>query len=201
MSDLGVCVECGNDDADEGLCRPCLERFTDADDHRTPTGRPLSEAAAKVARQVVVREGATVGDLAEMLFGGRSGADLLNARFAADEAEREGWVVLHGDGRVLPGPRAGGPPAGPIPPVSDTQRAIARECDRVKALLLDKNEAYGDSATDPLRVFSSADADAAMRVRIDDKLSRIARGRDYGDEDTVVDLVGYLILLLVGRRR
>jgi len=79
------------------------------------------------------------------------------------------------------------------------QLALQHELDAIRDLLLRKNAQYGDSATDPLRVFSRADAEEAIRVRIDDKLSRLARGT--GDtEDTETDLLGYLLLLRVSRR-
>ena len=39
-----------------------------------------------------------------------------------------------------------------------------------------------------------------IRVRIDDKLSRLARGQAAG-EDVVLDLIGYLVLLRVAERR
>jgi hypothetical protein len=66
-------------------------------------------------------------------------------------------------------------------------------------MLLAKNKAYGDSAINPLRVFSSADPAEQLRVRIDDKLSRLARGqqKEQVPEDTVRDLIGYLVFLLV----
>lgn len=67
-------------------------------------------------------------------------------------------------------------------------------------MLLEKNAAYGDSALNPLRVFSRADAAEQIRVRIDDKLSRLARGSDAG-EDVIGDLLGYLVLLVVQMRR
>jgi len=38
-----------------------------------------------------------------------------------------------------------------------------------------------------------------INVRIDDKLSRIARGRDYAGDDTELDLIGYLVLRRVAR--
>jgi len=63
---------------------------------------------------------------------------------------------------------------------------------------------YGDSAMSPIRIFSDADATAQLLVRIDDKLSRIKnRGYGLGDdgEDTLVDLIGYLILLKVATPR
>lgn len=81
----------------------------------------------------------------------------------------------------------------------ETRRRIAEECDAVKALLIEKNIAYGDSAMDPVRVFSSASPVEQLLVRIDDKLSRIARGRAAG-EDVTLDLIGYLILLRVAER-
>lgn len=70
----------------------------------------------------------------------------------------------------------------------------------LRALLLAKNAAYGDAALSPLRVFSRCDAAEGLRVRIDDKLSRLARGDDAG-EDTRRDLLGYLVLLAVAERR
>lgn len=82
--------------------------------------------------------------------------------------------------------------------ITGTQDAIAAECDAIKVMLLEKNRSYGDSALNPVRIFSKSDTDEQLLVRIDDKLSRIARGDDY-NEDTVADLIGYLILLRVSR--
>lgn len=77
-----------------------------------------------------------------------------------------------------------------------TADRITQVCDDVKQMLLDKNAAYGDSASNPLRVFSKADKLEAIRVRIDDKLSRISRGQGYPGDNDVRDLVGYLLLYL-----
>lgn len=63
-------------------------------------------------------------------------------------------------------------------------------------MLKSKNAAYGNSALDPVRVFSKADSSEQIRVRLDDKLSRLARGSAAG-EDVVHDLLGYLVLLLI----
>jgi heavy metal translocating P-type ATPase len=41
---------------------------------------------------------------------------------------------------------------------------IAAECDAIKAMLLEKNAAYGDSALDPLRIFSKADPVEQIKV-------------------------------------
>lgn len=65
--------------------------------------------------------------------------------------------------------------------------------------LVKKNESYGNSALDPVRIFSKADPVEQINVRIDDKLSRMARGNDYG-EDVELDLIGYLLLKRVHKR-
>lgn len=77
---------------------------------------------------------------------------------------------------------------------------IADACDKIKTLLLEKNRKYGNSALSPKRIFSKSCATEQLKVRIDDKLSRIANtGLDGADEDTLQDLIGYLILLMVAR--
>jgi hypothetical protein len=66
-------------------------------------------------------------------------------------------------------------------------------------MLIEKNKSYGDSALDPIRIFSKASSDEQIKIRIDDKLSRISRGSEfYGDND-LDDLIGYLILLKVSK--
>jgi hypothetical protein len=77
---------------------------------------------------------------------------------------------------------------------------ITRECAAIRDLLLAKNLAYGDSAFDPVRIFSQADPVEQIRVRIDDKLSRLGRGKAAG-EDVEQDLLGYLVLLRIARKR
>jgi hypothetical protein len=83
--------------------------------------------------------------------------------------------------------------------MNDSQKAIEEECDALKRMLLEKNRAYGDSALRPLRVFSRASSVEQILVRLDDKLSRLARGSAAG-EDVELDLMGYLVLLRVARR-
>ena len=82
-----------------------------------------------------------------------------------------------------------------------TADAIRRECRSLEALLLGKNAAYGDSALKPLSVFSRAAPGDGIRIRLDDKLSRIARGDGSGDEDAGLDFIGYLILLRIAEGR
>lgn len=70
----------------------------------------------------------------------------------------------------------------------------------VREMLIQKNVAYGDSALNPVRIFSKADALEQLKVRIDDKLSRLARGFDAG-EDCVSDLLGYLVMYKIQLKR
>lgn len=83
--------------------------------------------------------------------------------------------------------------------MTNTQAKIASTCDAIKELLLEKNKKYGDSALSPTRIFSKANAVEQIYVRIDDKLSRIAKGVGLlgDDEDVIDDLIGYLVLLKI----
>lgn len=76
---------------------------------------------------------------------------------------------------------------------------VRRHTDRIKNILLAKNKAYGDAALNPVRVFSKADREEQLYVRIDDKISRIQRGTEFANEDTIDDLIGYLILLKIAK--
>jgi hypothetical protein len=68
----------------------------------------------------------------------------------------------------------------------------------IEALLISKNTKYGNSALEPLGVFSQLSAKQGLLVRIDDKLKRIKNGSlEKDDEDVVNDLIGYLVLLKI----
>ena len=82
-----------------------------------------------------------------------------------------------------------------------TSTKIAKECDMIRDLLLHKNAKYGDSALTPIQVFSKLDSEEAICARIDDKMSRIKNNGITADtEDTISDLIGYLILLKIARK-
>lgn len=82
---------------------------------------------------------------------------------------------------------------------TQTQYIIGNVCDGIKDMLIKKNQSYGDSAVDPIRIFSKSDNLEQIKVRIDDKLSRISRGSEfYGDND-LDDLIGYLVLFKVAK--
>ena len=70
--------------------------------------------------------------------------------------------------------------------------------EEIRDLLIAKNQKYGNSALEPLGVFSLLSAKEGLLVRIEDKLKRIKNGslkRD--DEDVINDLIGYLVLLKI----
>ncbi len=76
-----------------------------------------------------------------------------------------------------------------------TSGRIWHKCTRVAELLVAKNAAYGNSALDPIHVFADGNAADLIRVRIDDKLSRIRNSPEAFGEDPILDLIGYLVLL------
>jgi hypothetical protein len=78
---------------------------------------------------------------------------------------------------------------------------ILSECIDVAVFLCQKNIAYGNSALNPIRVFSDADSIEQIKVRIDDKLNRLINGSKHPGDDDVQDLLGYLILLRIAEKR
>ena len=87
--------------------------------------------------------------------------------------------------------------------MTKTQEEIALVCEDIKELVLYKNKQYGDSALNPCRIFSKANAVEQILVRIDDKINRIQQGAGLlgEDEDVIQDLIGYLILLKIAFKR
>ena len=82
----------------------------------------------------------------------------------------------------------------------NTRNKIKKRCKDLEDLLLMKNAKYGDAALEPLNIFSKAGAVAGIKVRIDDKLKRIQNaGLCDATEDTLQDLAGYLILLMIAK--
>lgn len=93
-------------------------------------------------------------------------------------------------------------PAAPAAP-SAFEAAVRATCTELADLLVAKNRAYGNSAFDPVRCFSRASPVEQLKVRIDDRLSRLMRGHALPDEslrDAVRDLMGHLVLLEVAER-
>ncbi len=72
---------------------------------------------------------------------------------------------------------------------------IIRECLEIAEMLINKNISYGDSALSPIRIFSQADNQEQIKIRIDDKINRIKNGVELGrlvgtgiTKDTVTNL-------------
>jgi hypothetical protein len=80
-----------------------------------------------------------------------------------------------------------------------TEYHVGKITDKIRDMIIEKNRKYGDSALSPVRVFSKSPIDEQIRVRLDDKISRLQSGQLDDDEDVIMDLVGYLVLLLVHR--
>ena len=82
--------------------------------------------------------------------------------------------------------------------MNDSANKITRTANAVRDLLLEKNAAYGDSALKPSNIFARGSAVENIACRIDDKIQRIKnKGLNDATEDTVQDLIGYLILLTI----
>ena len=85
-------------------------------------------------------------------------------------------------------------------PINSTELAILNECNRLAGMLIEKNRSYGNSALDPVRIFSQANNVEQLKVRLDDKLSRFARGKEYQGDNDLDDLMGYLVLLSIAQK-
>jgi len=83
----------------------------------------------------------------------------------------------------------------------NSQEKIKIICKYLSDFLIEKNKRYGNSALDPLRIFSDMDTSEQILVRIDDKLSRIKNLKlsDIRMPDTILDLMGYLVLLTINQ--
>lgn len=84
---------------------------------------------------------------------------------------------------------------------SDFIEDLDEVLDELRTLLINKNRKYGDSALNPIRIMSKSLTTEQLRVRMDDKLSRIANQQEDEDEDALKDLCGYLILYMIAKLR
>lgn len=83
----------------------------------------------------------------------------------------------------------------------DTQAKIKAMLGGMCDLLLYKNHKYGDSALNPLGIFTKHikncdESTASILVRLDDKLSRVQNADSLRTND-VADILGYCTLLLI----
>jgi hypothetical protein len=78
-------------------------------------------------------------------------------------------------------------------------QGIDEELSQIRETLILKNKDYGDSALSPIGVFAEPDPVQQLCVQIDHKLKRIQNTKAGSaiQEDTLKDLIGYLILLRI----
>lgn len=86
----------------------------------------------------------------------------------------------------------------PVKNATPLEKEIREECMLLADFLVEKNRAYGNSASEPCRIFAKrVDPLAQIDVRIDDKLNRLMKGTEYAGDNDVKDLAGYLILRMI----
>lgn len=92
-----------------------------------------------------------------------------------------------------------------VPPYDNAQQIFANDLGEVlhniQEMLLAKNRKYGDAALNPNQTFSNASSIELINVRMDDKLSRIRNRQNDEDEDVELDLIGYLLLKQIAKKR
>lgn len=82
--------------------------------------------------------------------------------------------------------------------MNEVNLAITDHCSKLNEQLLKKNLDYNNSLHEPSRLFSKASVTDGILCRIDDKISRIAKkGIDDKTEDSIDDLIGYLVHLKI----
>lgn len=88
--------------------------------------------------------------------------------------------------------------------VSEFEKEVDLVLTAQRRVLLEKNKKYGDAALSDVGVFSFGRSPLdRLRVRIDDKLARVraaAVNNAQDDEDTLLDLMNYLVLYRIALR-
>jgi hypothetical protein len=74
---------------------------------------------------------------------------------------------------------------------------IMRACLEIMEMLIKKNISYGNSALNPIKIFSKLDDIEGLNNRIDDKLTRVKNSQGYPGDNDIDDLIGYLVLLKI----
>ena len=82
--------------------------------------------------------------------------------------------------------------------LSESQERISTVLNKMKEVLLYKNQKYGDSALHPNNVFFKGDSTNSILIRLDDKIGRIRNNTEEKPRiNDVADIIGYCTLLLV----
>jgi hypothetical protein len=80
----------------------------------------------------------------------------------------------------------------------DTQAKIEKVFSSMADLVKEKNRRYGDSALTPKRIFSKLPEDEGIKIRLDDKISRVIHSGEVRKND-IADLMGYMCLLCISK--
>jgi hypothetical protein len=83
--------------------------------------------------------------------------------------------------------------------MTETPNKISQVFNSMRDLVVEKNKRYGDSALFPRNIFSKLESGEGIKVRIDDKLSRIINNKGEIRKNDVADLIGYLVLLSISQ--
>ena len=78
----------------------------------------------------------------------------------------------------------------------ETEEKIDIVCQSLAEFLKTKNRNYGNSALDPINIFSKQTPEGALMVRLDDKMSRIQNSSELRKNDAV-DTLGYIVLACI----
>ena len=81
--------------------------------------------------------------------------------------------------------------------MKSTQEKIEQVFDNFKEFLLEKNRRYGDSAVNPLKIFSLHEPENPICSRLDEKLQRVLSSDAGIRFNDTADCIGYLLLLCV----
>lgn len=85
---------------------------------------------------------------------------------------------------------------------NEVNEAIEAYLNNLKNVLKLKNNAYNNSLHEPNQVFFKGDTITGICARIDDKLNRIKKaGLSSDTEDSVEDLIGYLVHLKIAMKQ
>lgn len=59
-----------------------------------------------------------------------------------------------------------------------------------------KNSSYGNAIENPVCIFCQDSPSLRVMSRLDDKASRVLRGKEFLSEDSALDISGYLLILI-----
>jgi hypothetical protein len=83
--------------------------------------------------------------------------------------------------------------------MTTVQTNMCNIIEAMKDLLMYKNKHYGNSALEPIGIFYKGSAEDSIKIRLDDKLKRIANSKEEPKTNDICDIIGYSFLELTKR--